>query len=145
MEHIPEDIEPGVLYVSMHYGTAAHSCCCGCGEEVVTPITPTDWRMTFDGETISLWPSVGNWDLPCRSHYVITRNRVIEAGPWTRKQIERGRRRDRLAKADFYGTDERYPDIEVSPGGASARLAAAGFLRRIWRWVSRWGRYGSGN
>ena len=68
--HIPEKLEPKVLYISMEYATAAHSCCCGCGEEVVTPLTPTDWRMTFDGETISLSPSIGNWNLRCRSHYV---------------------------------------------------------------------------
>ena len=59
VEHIPEHLEPGVLYVSMKYATAAHSCCCGCGEEVVTPFTPTDWQMIFDGETVSLRPSVG--------------------------------------------------------------------------------------
>ena len=49
--HIPESLEPGVLYVSMEYATAAHSCCCGCGEEVVTPFTPTDWKMTFNGQS----------------------------------------------------------------------------------------------
>ncbi|WP_342776660.1 hypothetical protein [Hankyongella ginsenosidimutans] len=37
VEHIPERLEPGVLYVSMDYATSAHSCCCGCGEEVVAP------------------------------------------------------------------------------------------------------------
>jgi hypothetical protein len=43
----------------------------------VTPFTPTDWRMTFDGESVSLDPSVGNWNQKCRSHYVIRRNRVL--------------------------------------------------------------------
>ena len=81
VEHIPEHLEPGVLYVSMKYATAAHSCCCGCGEEVVTPFTPTDWQMIFDRETVSLWPSVGNWQLRCRSHYVIERGRAIMGGP----------------------------------------------------------------
>ena len=76
---VPRDLEPGVLYVSMEYGTVVHSCCCGCGFEVVTPLTPTDWRLTFDGESVSLWPSVGSWNLPCQSHYVIENNRVREA------------------------------------------------------------------
>lgn len=84
---IPRDLEAGVLYVSMEYGTAVHSCCCGCGHEVVTPLTPTDWCLTFNGETISLWPSIGNWNLPCRSHYVIESNRVIGAGHWDRDRI----------------------------------------------------------
>ncbi len=81
VEHIPERLEAGILYVSMEYATSAHSCCCGCGEEVVAPFTPTDWKMTFDGETVSLRPSIGNWTLKCRSHYVIDRSKVIEAGP----------------------------------------------------------------
>ena len=80
VEHIPEHLEAGILYVSMEYATSAHSCCCGCGEEVVVPFTPTDWKMSFDGETVSLRPSIGNWTLKCRSHYVIDRGKVIERG-----------------------------------------------------------------
>jgi hypothetical protein len=34
------------LYVSIEFATAAHSCACGCGREVVTPPGPTDWRIT---------------------------------------------------------------------------------------------------
>ena len=93
--HIPEILEPGVLYVSMEYGMAAHSCCCGCGEEVTTPITPTDWKLTYDGESISLNPSVGNWNLACRSHYVIRDGKVIEAGPWSDEQVAAERQSDR--------------------------------------------------
>jgi hypothetical protein len=102
VEHIPEGIEPGILYVSMEYATSAHFCCCGCGEEVIIPFTPTDWKMTFDGETISLYPSIGNWTLKCRSHYVIYRGKVIEAESWTDKQVEAKRQRDQKAKIRFY-------------------------------------------
>ena len=121
-KHIPESLESGVLYVSMKYATAVHSCCCGCGEEIVTPFTPTDWKMTFDGRTISLWPSVGNWTLPCRSHYVIRDGVVIEAGPWSEEQIAAERRRDRVAKARYYGIavkneldEERSGDVQDGP------------------------------
>ncbi|MFS2135764.1 DUF6527 family protein [Duganella sp. Dugasp56] len=44
----------------------------------MTPFTPADSRMTFDGKFISLNPSVGNWNQKCRSHYVIQRNLVLE-------------------------------------------------------------------
>jgi len=47
VETMPEMIEPGILYVSMEYATAAHRCCCGCGEEVETPFSPAQWQMTF--------------------------------------------------------------------------------------------------
>src|SRR5204863_3263232 len=98
VQYIPEQLSEGVLYISMEYATAAHSCCCGCGEEVVTPFTPTDWKITFNGETVSLWPSVGSWSLPCRSHYIIEHSQVLEAAPWSKSQIEAGRRHDKGAK-----------------------------------------------
>ena len=103
---IPRTLEQGVLYISMEYTTAAHSCACGCGEEVMTPFSPTDWKMTFDGETVSLWPSVGNWQLPCRSHYVIDNGQIIRAGTWTQRQIAAEQARDKAAKARYYGTIE---------------------------------------
>lgn len=103
VRNVPRELEPGVMYVSMEYATAVHSCCCGCGERVVTPFTPTDWNMTFNGESISLNPSVGNWNQKCRSHYVIRQGRVLEAGPWSNAQVEAERRRDKRAKASHYG------------------------------------------
>lgn len=102
VESFPDSLEPGILYVSLEYGSAAHSCCCGCGEEVVTPLTPTDWNITFDGETITLHPSVGSWSLACRSHYVIRRGKVIEAPPWTDAEVASERHRDRRAKARYF-------------------------------------------
>jgi len=133
VEDIPESLEPGLLYVSMEYATAAHSCCCGCGEEVVTPFTPTDWKMTFDGETISLKPSVGSWTLACRSHYVIDRGRVIEAGPWTDEQVAAERRRDRAAKARQYGQAPATEPPASVPTPPAAQPVVPGFWRRLWR------------
>jgi hypothetical protein len=101
---IPETLAPGRLYIAMDYGMASHSCACGCGAEVTTPLSPIDWHMVYDGETVSLHPSVGNWNLPCRSHYVIRRGRVIAAPPWTRAQIMAERIRDAAVKARYYGT-----------------------------------------
>jgi hypothetical protein len=102
VQYIPEQLGPGIIYISMEYATAAHLCCCGCGGQVITPFTPTDWKLTFDGETISLWPSIGNWNFPCRSHYIIRHNQVVTADPWSEKQVKGGRRRDRSRKLNFY-------------------------------------------
>jgi hypothetical protein len=132
VEHIPERLEAGILYVSMQYATSAHSCCCGCGEEVVAPFTPTDWKMTFDGETISLRPSIGNWTLKCRSHYVIDRGKVIDAGPWTDEQVAAERRRDRAAKARFYGQ----PSITPPPAPPNLPASTQSFWRGLWNRVS---------
>ena len=137
LRHIPEVLDPGVLYISMEYATAAHRCACGCGEEVVTPFTPTDWKMTFDGETISLRPSIGNWTLPCRSHYIVVKGRVMEAEPWIEEQITAERRRDRDVKARYYGGIEP-DDVAVNAvAPAPDESLQVGFLQRIWHWLSR--------
>lgn len=117
VEFIPENIERGTLYVSMHYATAVHSCCCGCGREVVTPFSPTDWRLTFDGESVSLSPSIGNWSFECQSHYWIERGRIRWSNQWSRDEIEVGRRQDRAAKARHYAGR---PDDANSPQTAPA-------------------------
>ena len=59
VDHIPEELDDGVLYVSMRFGTVVHRCACGCGEEVVTPLGPVEWRLTYDGKAVSLEPSIG--------------------------------------------------------------------------------------
>jgi hypothetical protein len=100
VELVPEALEPGLLYVSLEHGTMVHLCACGCANEVVLPLTPVDWRLTYDGENVSLWPSVGSWSLPCRSHYVVTGGGVRWAGDWTDAEIEAGRRRDRSRRAE---------------------------------------------
>lgn len=132
VQHIPDSLEPGVLYVSMEYGTAAHSCCCGCGEEVVTPFTPTDWNMTFDGETISLRPSIGNWNFACRSHYLIKHGRVVEAGPWSDEQINAERRQDKVAKARYYGTPVPTSALEpAAPPPVAKQPGQLSWLKRV--------------
>ena len=99
---VPDTIEDGVLYISIPYATATHKCPCGCGELVITPIRPADWSMTWDGESVTLRPSVGNWSLPCRSHYWIIENRVVWAGRLSPAEIETGRAEAKQAREDYY-------------------------------------------
>jgi hypothetical protein len=98
-ESFPDQLKPGYLYVSMEFASVAHLCPCGCATEIVTPLSPTDWRLEFDGVGVSLSPSIGNWRLPCRSHYFIHSNRVVWAGSLSDERIEYGRKRDKAAKA----------------------------------------------
>jgi hypothetical protein len=102
VEFVPENLESGVLYISVAYGAVVHSCLCGCGEKVATPLSPAQWKLTYDGETVSLVPSVGNGALPCRSHYFITRNQVKWAAPLTRVQTAAALQRDRTAVAEHF-------------------------------------------
>lgn len=98
VDTVPETLSAGVLYVAVEHGVMMHLCACGCGSEVSLPLSPIDWRLTFDGDSISVSPSVGNWSLPCRSHYVIDRSHVRWAGDWTDEEIEEGRSLDRQRK-----------------------------------------------
>jgi hypothetical protein len=101
VEFIPEQVEEGILYITIEYRTAVHKCVCGCGNKVVTPITPTDWKLTFDGKTVSLYPSIGNWNFPCRSHYWIQRNAIEHSYKWSDKEIESGRKKDTKRKKKY--------------------------------------------
>ena len=97
VEFIPDRLEDGVLYVSERFRTCSHNCCCGCDEEVVLPLSPAEWQLSRDGDAVSLWPSVGNWDYACKSHYVIRWNEVRWAESLTAHQIRRVKQRDEVA------------------------------------------------
>ena len=125
---IPEKLEERTLYVSMDYATVAHKCCCGCGREVVTPLSPTDWKLTYDGLSISLSPSIGNWSFDCQSHYWIVKSTVRWGDRWSREQIEAGRAHDRRAKQKYFTADEE-KDVRRVSRGKSHR----GFWSRLWR------------
>lgn len=131
IEFVPKDVEEGVLYVSLEYNTAVHRCACGCGSKITTPLSPARWQLTYDGEAVSLYPSVGNWSYPCQSHYWIDRGRIEWARKWSREKIERGRARDKAARARYYSRASQEvlaakTDAEDSP------------TSRIKRWRRRW-------
>ncbi|MES2139169.1 MAG: DUF6527 family protein [Bacteroidota bacterium] len=102
VEFIPQTIEEGMLYISLEYCTAIHKCVCGCANEVVTPISPTDWQVTFDGESVSLYPSIGNWNFECQSHYFIINSEIKFSRKWSKDKIEKGRDFDEKKKKTYY-------------------------------------------
>lgn len=102
VEFIPDVIEEGILYISIEYCIAVHKCVCGCGNEVVTPISPTDWELRFDGRTVSLSPSIGNWSFECKTHYFISNNKIRFARPWQEWEIKKGRKKDAYNKKIFF-------------------------------------------
>jgi hypothetical protein len=129
VDTLPDKLEEGVLYVCMQYATSAHNCFCGCGREVVTPIHPTKWKLTFDGVNISLFPSVGSWSLACKSHYVLQSGRINWAESMSDDKIQAVRLSDLAAQDRYYGKTEETPpmaNIEV-PKPSS-----------IWRKVANW-------
>lgn len=120
VDSFPRPLEKGILYVSIPFASTAHLCCCGCRNEVIAPLTPHDWTLSFDGDTVSLDPSIGNWGLPCRSHYWIWNNEIRWARAWTEAEIEAGRAWDRASLDSYYARrgrtqgDSRAPEEENS-------------------------------
>ena len=80
VDTIPATLQEKVIYVSIKHKNVAHLCACGCGHRIDTPLDPEEWKLTYDGKHLSLWPSIGNWDLPCRSHYFITNDKAVPIG-----------------------------------------------------------------
>lgn len=132
VQHVPENLDEGILYISEEFATAGHLCCCGCGEEVFTPLNPAQWKLTRDvrRDTVSLYPSIGNWNYACRSHYWIKDNRVEDAGPMADYIIERVKKRDRRDKDLYFKANNRsVHDSASNPG----------LLTKVYRWIfGRW-------
>jgi len=128
-----KDLEDDVLYISLDSGTVIHKCCCGCGNEVVTPLSPTDWNLTFDGETISLYPSIGNWSFKCQSHYWIKNSKVIKAGYLPKSEIEKGRRYDIYTKQKYFKNKkkEEPSKIKASKSKLNWWSGFMGFLKHL--------------
>jgi hypothetical protein len=136
VEFIPEQLEEGILYISLEYMTVTHLCCCGCGHEVSTTLSPTDWRLIFDGRTVSIEPSIGSWSLPCRSHYFINQNRVVWARKWSAHEIDAGRQYNAERKRQ-HGTAD---SCETPVPKTSSDLKEQHKIKKggILSWLRRW-------
>lgn len=138
VEFIPERIESGVLYISQRYGTAMHKCCCGCGEEVVTPLNPTDWSFRIEDDLVTLHPSIGNWSFACNSHYWIRRGVVVWSGQMSQQKIKLGREFDRAEKKTYF---EKLNRIKSQPSSSThpvSENSQHGLLHLITATLRRW-------
>lgn len=85
---MPDIVEENILYISVEYCTAIHKCVCGCGNKVVTPISPLGWKLIFDGKSVTLDPSIGSWNLKCKSHYYIRKSNIIWCDVWDDSKVK---------------------------------------------------------
>lgn len=129
LDTIPDRLEEGILYVCERYRIAAHKCCCGCGEEVITPLTPADWSVHKDGNTVSLTPSIGNWSFECKSHYWIYRNQVMWAQTMSQNQIKKIKTRDKTDKTAYIAAINQQKEQQVRRPSLIAKL---------WQSLTRW-------
>lgn len=120
VQYVPRTLEPGILYVSEEFGAALHLCACGCGLKVSTPIGPTDWSIEETLMGATLFPSVGNWQQPCQSHYFIRDGRIIWLDAWTPEQIKLGRLAKELRDEAYFAPSLRQ---------------RSGALHKLWNWI----------
>jgi len=120
VHYIPKTLEPGILYVSEEFGAAVHLCACGCGSKVSTPLGPAEWALEDTGCGPSLRPSIGSWQLPCKSHYFINGGLILWAGQWSEEQITLGRQAEEKRRCIYYNSLER---------------PSAGVLQKLWHWL----------
>ena len=95
MDDLPqnEEMEENIIYVSLGDDTSKHLCMCGCKSVIVTPISPVEWQIIYNGK-YSLQPSIGNWQLYCKSHYWIKDEKVIWASKFSEEKIEKVKEQD---------------------------------------------------
>jgi hypothetical protein len=122
VHYMPKQLAPGILYVSEEFGAAAHLCACGCGSKIRTPLGPTEWALEETETGPTLYPSVGNHQRACRSHYWIRRGEIEWSDKWTTEEIEAGRHAEEQRRRGYYDALDR---------------ERGGTLRSLWRWVTR--------
>jgi len=74
---MPSLYERGKIYISKEYKVAKHLCLCGCDNMTVMPLDDGAkwWKLVEEPDgSVSFIGSVGNYNFPCRSHYIITKN-----------------------------------------------------------------------
>lgn len=140
VDSFPAPLEGGVLYVSLRFRTAAHLCACGCGNNVVTPLSPAGWSMRFDGDAVTLDPSIGSSRLPCRSHYFIRGNRIVWCRAMTDELTAKARKSDAIVRARYYGTEPssasvKQPTAAAEPPASLPRLTTSSIWERLRNWL----------
>jgi len=108
VDHIPSDMREGIVYHTEEFELAGLLCACGCGHRV-TLLVPDSHRVWSQDGMATVRPSIGVFDAPCKSHYVITAGRVewlpafsgAEASAIMHKQIARHVAQDTKPRRTF--------------------------------------------
>lgn len=133
VEEMPGDLEAGWLYISIRYRTAAHLCACGCGTRVITPIKPAKWQLTYNGEVVSLSPSIDRSQSPCGSHYWICSSVAAWERPLKATEAARVRERDAKAVRAYYESRAGTPRDEFPAPSTPPRSRARSLWQRLRR------------
>ncbi|MFQ6600320.1 DUF6527 family protein [Flavobacterium sp. C3NV] len=112
--HLPIKLDANVLYVSEEFEIAGHLCPCGCESKIITPLGINEWSLSVIEEKPTLKPSIGNWQLPCQSHYWIRRGEILWSNKWSDEEIEAGRLAEEQQRKEYYDEMERTVTYQIS-------------------------------
>lgn len=136
LDEFPRVLEEGILYISEECELAAHKCCCGCGEDVITPLHPARWRLDRYGGRVSLHPSIGNWKFACRSHYWIRNNRVIASFGMDDEEIAEIIELDQMDREEYFAQLQPAPPPNVPRASApKPQHWLARLFKRLRSWI----------
>lgn len=134
VESFPRPMDAGILYYSQRFNVVGHACACGCGREVITPLSPVQWALRPGRLGPTLRPSIGNWQFPCRSHYWITNGAVEWSYQMSEAKIREGREFNaRLRERYFEEQNAAAPPAPQLP--APANPEGPHLMARLIRWL----------
>lgn len=116
VDRLPEHLEEEIVYISEEYEVAALKCACGCGHKV-TLLLGDGHEVREIEERADIWPSIGVWDAPCRSHFFIRNGQIRWADRWSEERI-REAMESQLAR--HLSTESARP-----------------WYKRLWTWIAR--------
>lgn len=134
-EEFPRVLEEGILYISEECELAAHKCCCGCGEDVITPLNQARWRLDHHDGRVSLYPSIGNWKFACRSHYWIRNNRVIPSFGMDNEEIAE------IIELDQADREEYFAQLQDAPPPSHSQAVppkSQPWIARLFKRLRNW-------
>ena len=102
-----------LLFLLTVYPVAASS-----ADDAQTSQNRPHWSFELKGGLF--YPSIGNWQFPCKSHYWISGGEIRWAEEWTPEQIEAGREAEDQRRRRYYRERDRQQ---------------IGILKRFWRWL----------
>ena len=122
VHYLPKELEEGFLYLSEEFGVAGHLCPCGCKNKIITPLDPTEWSFKEVNSTPTLYPSIGNWQIPCKSHYWIINGNIEWSYEWTEDEIIAGQKDEYRRRKSYYEKLEK-------------KQAKKSIFKRIFDWI----------
>jgi Family of unknown function (DUF6527) len=114
VDRIPKELREGVVYHSEEFELAGFLCACGCGHQI-TLLVPDSHQVFDQNGLATIRPSIGVFDAPCKSHYVISGGQVNWLPRFT----------DRAATSIMQAQIARHVTRDAKPSTWLSRLRSA--------------------